>query len=97
MGRRQIRKCSLSNCTFFTNYIRNQDISPFLISHPNRFRSADLGDSFPPGEAMVLPHQPYKFQFLSMLSKTDRPKKIFYFSLDKTGSVGYNTEVPTDD
>ncbi len=27
-------------------------ISPFLISHPNRFRSADLGDSFPPGEAM---------------------------------------------
>ena len=46
-------------------------MSPFLISHPNRFRSADLGDSFPPGEAMVLPHQCVTYQFVSVLTKTD--------------------------
>ena len=68
---RQIRTYSLSNCTFLTNYIGSWNISPFLISHPNRFRSADLGDSFPPGEAMVLPHQCVTYQFVSVLTKTD--------------------------
>ena len=76
----------LKNCTA-------QSLRP---SGPAPFTQGSLC-SVPFSTRTPLPKQPYKFQFLSMLSKTDRPKKIFYFSLDKTGSVGYNTEVPTDD
>ena len=31
---------------YFTHCTGRQQISPFLISHPNRFRSADSGDSY---------------------------------------------------
>ena len=51
----QIKRIEDAGLTFFTNCIRLFHVSPFLISHPNRFRSADLGDSFPPGEAMGAP------------------------------------------
>ena len=47
-----IKWIKVSVSTIFTKCIPVFHVSPFLISHPNRFRSADLGDSFPPGEAM---------------------------------------------
>ena len=48
----QIKWIKVSVLTILTKRIPIFHVSPFLISHPNRFRSADLGDSFPPGEAM---------------------------------------------
>ena len=48
----QIKWIKVTILTILTKCISIFYISPFLISHPNRFRSADLGDSFPPGEAM---------------------------------------------
>ena len=44
--------------------------SPFLISHPNRFRSTDLGDSFPPGEAMGAA-APIRYTTVNVLTKAD--------------------------
>ena len=55
----------LKNSTFFTNCIGNRYSSPFLIS------LASL-DSFPPGEAMALPRQCAKLQFVVMLTKADK-------------------------
>ena len=60
--RRQVQEHMRINWTnrvpiwcFFTHCTGNWKISPFLISHQNRFRSADFGDSFPPGEAKGAP------------------------------------------
>ena len=51
----QIKWIKVSVSTILTKCISIFYISPFLISHPNRFRSADLDDSFPPGEAKGAP------------------------------------------
>ena len=44
---------NVETCTFFTICPCSRNISPSLFSHQNRFRRADFGDSFPPGEAFL--------------------------------------------
>ncbi|MCI5484757.1 MAG: hypothetical protein MR426_06815, partial [Clostridiales bacterium] len=70
----QIKRIKVSVSTIFTECIGIFYFSPFLISHPNRFRSADLGDSFPPGEAMGAA-APIRYTTVNVLTKADSLKK----------------------
>ena len=49
----KVKRYNVETSTFFTNCFYFRNISPSLFSHQNRFRRADFGDSFPPGEAFL--------------------------------------------
>ena len=79
--------------SFFTNCTANTYPVPSLFSHPNRFRRADWGASFPKGEAMTAARQTTiylcRFRLLSLLSMAlrSRARRVGFASPQNTAAA----------